>query len=443
MATPSKRARLVAVEPKATFPLKTINRHLLNFDFEKVCSVTLSPSNIYCCLTCGKYFHGKSETTPAFNHALTVGHELYIRLTDGAAYQLPDDVPLASYPEVDSKLEDIRKNLYPVFDSQMIAEIGKKEVFTINGVSFMPGLVGLNKIGSADYLNSVVQMLLIFEPLRDHLLSLSQNSQQQKDNAASKTSLAVINSLASLIKRMFNPASYKPTTSPQEFLNAVSIASKKQFFTHPADAAAFLSWLVMILKNKEASTVDTISGILNGNLEMQSHPGIRKPFTLLNLTLPQMPVIPGKEMIVPTADLRDILVDSLSAMGVMKISQFPTFLVLVYKRFLSNEFVSEKNKTVVLAPRLGLDLSSLGESPESWLKDQMSLNEPGIYDLVSCISHEGELKSGTYKTFVLHSVSNQWYEIHDLKVKGVVGEQIDVLEAYVHVYKLRPSQLLE
>lgn len=28
----------------------------LDFDFEKCCSVTLSPINVYVCLVCGKYF---------------------------------------------------------------------------------------------------------------------------------------------------------------------------------------------------------------------------------------------------------------------------------------------------------------------------------------------------------------------------------------------------
>ena len=41
--------------------LGTINRHLLNFDFEKLCSVSLTNLHIYCCLVCGKYFQGKNE----------------------------------------------------------------------------------------------------------------------------------------------------------------------------------------------------------------------------------------------------------------------------------------------------------------------------------------------------------------------------------------------
>ena len=35
-----------------------INRKLLDFDFEKLCSVSLSNLNVYGCLCCGKYFQG-------------------------------------------------------------------------------------------------------------------------------------------------------------------------------------------------------------------------------------------------------------------------------------------------------------------------------------------------------------------------------------------------
>ncbi len=42
--------------------LDTIDRHVLDFDFEKLCSVSLSRINVYACLVCGKYFQvGREE----------------------------------------------------------------------------------------------------------------------------------------------------------------------------------------------------------------------------------------------------------------------------------------------------------------------------------------------------------------------------------------------
>lgn len=45
--------------------LDTVNRALLDFDFEKVCSVSSTNINVYACLTCGKYFQGHLPSTCA------------------------------------------------------------------------------------------------------------------------------------------------------------------------------------------------------------------------------------------------------------------------------------------------------------------------------------------------------------------------------------------
>ena len=58
---PAKRGRLNAEQdtgPAGLF-LDTVNRYMLDFDFEKLCSVSLSNLNVYACLVCGKYYQGK------------------------------------------------------------------------------------------------------------------------------------------------------------------------------------------------------------------------------------------------------------------------------------------------------------------------------------------------------------------------------------------------
>ena len=56
--------------------LDTVNRQLLDFDMEKVCSITLSNLNVYCCLICGKYFQGRGKSTPAYTHSVAAGNYL-------------------------------------------------------------------------------------------------------------------------------------------------------------------------------------------------------------------------------------------------------------------------------------------------------------------------------------------------------------------------------
>jgi hypothetical protein len=55
---PRKRGRTQQRTSEHCPYLAEISRKLLDFDFEKVCSVSLSNLNVYGCLVCGKYFQG-------------------------------------------------------------------------------------------------------------------------------------------------------------------------------------------------------------------------------------------------------------------------------------------------------------------------------------------------------------------------------------------------
>lgn len=43
---------------------------MLDFDFEKLCSMTLSGDNVYCDLVDGKFFQGRGKDTPAYRVGL-------------------------------------------------------------------------------------------------------------------------------------------------------------------------------------------------------------------------------------------------------------------------------------------------------------------------------------------------------------------------------------
>ena len=57
-----------------------MNRSLLDFDFEKLCSVTLNNNNVYCCLVDGKFFQGRGKSSPAYAHALNEDHHVFLNL---------------------------------------------------------------------------------------------------------------------------------------------------------------------------------------------------------------------------------------------------------------------------------------------------------------------------------------------------------------------------
>ena len=116
--------------------LDTINRSVLDFDFEKLCSVTLSNINVYACLVCGKYYQGRGPKSHAYFHALEVGHHVYINMQTKRVYVLPEGY------EVKSKsLDDIKFVVDPRLSKEEVAQLDKegKDAWDLSGKKYRPG----------------------------------------------------------------------------------------------------------------------------------------------------------------------------------------------------------------------------------------------------------------------------------------------------------------
>lgn len=90
----------VKVNVKQCPYLDTINRNVLDFDFEKLCSVSLTRINVYACLVCGKYFQGRGTNTHAYTHSVAEYHHVFLNLLSLRFYCLPDN-----YEIIDSSLD--------------------------------------------------------------------------------------------------------------------------------------------------------------------------------------------------------------------------------------------------------------------------------------------------------------------------------------------------
>jgi hypothetical protein len=62
---PLKRKRQVSTSCPY---LDTVDRGMLDFDFQKQCSVTLKTLNVYACLVCGKFFQGALSSSVGLSH---------------------------------------------------------------------------------------------------------------------------------------------------------------------------------------------------------------------------------------------------------------------------------------------------------------------------------------------------------------------------------------
>lgn len=124
------------VEGYGDLYLDTVNRGVLDFDFEKLCSVSLSNINVYACLVCGKYFQGRGPKSLAYFHALEVGHHVFINMGTKKVYVLPEGY------EVKSKsLDDIKYVVDPHFTKDQVVKLDKEvhDAWDLSGSRYRPG----------------------------------------------------------------------------------------------------------------------------------------------------------------------------------------------------------------------------------------------------------------------------------------------------------------
>lgn len=123
--------------------LDTIHRDILDFDFEKLCSVSLSNINVYACLVCGKYFQGRGPKSHAYFHALEVGHHVFINMGTKKVYVLPE-----GYEVMNRSLDDIKYVVDPHYSKDEVSKLDKvvRDAWDLAGNRYRPGRDGFRNI---------------------------------------------------------------------------------------------------------------------------------------------------------------------------------------------------------------------------------------------------------------------------------------------------------
>jgi U4/U6.U5 tri-snRNP-associated protein 2 len=300
-------------------------------------------------------------------------------------------------------LDDIKFNLQPRYSRDELRDL-PDSALSLTGSEYYPGLVGLNQIKDSSYLNSVMHALCAVVPLRDWFLT--------EDPGDEKLACA----FGELLRKINNPRSFKGITSPHEFVQQVSLSSNNEFFANAADPFKFLDWFLPTLQAgiRDRIVLKTFQGSsLNGS------------FLTISMKLPPMPVFKDEKEMIPTVAIRDIVSDRFGKSGIVK---FPEYLIMHFKRFEMNNFFMEKNTTLVRFPLTGLDLTEFATDPSSSVRCK--------YSLVSTICHEGKADGGTYKAYVIHPVSDQWFECQALRIKKVIPQSVAVVESYIQIWRL-------
>ncbi|RHN61696.1 putative ubiquitinyl hydrolase 1 [Medicago truncatula] len=254
-----RSSREVEVRKECPY-LDTVNRQVLDFDFERSCSVSLSKFNVYACLVCGKYYQGRGKRSHAYTHSLEAGHHVYINLLTEKVYCLPD-----GYEVNDPSLDDIWHVLNPRFTAKDFEQLDKNKQWSraIDGSSYLPGMVGLNNIKETDFVNVTIQSLMRVTLLRNFFL-IPENYQHCKSQ--------LVHGFGELTRKIWHAQNFKGQVSPHEFLQAVMEASKNQFrIGAQSDPAKFMLWLLDTLhadlKQSEKNT-SIIYECFQGELEV-------------------------------------------------------------------------------------------------------------------------------------------------------------------------------
>ena len=232
--------------------LSQIQRHLLDFDLIMQCSICLSKTSIYCCLTCGKFFEGTGSTSHAYLHALEKEHNLYINTETEVIICLPD-----SYTVDDDELLDIKYNLKPVYSNLSLQEL-QAQVCThraVDGQSFITGLIALNSPRNSAYARCILYSLLSIPEIRNQLLLNNYSG--------------ITQAIGQVFKKMWNPRSFKNHVCLHEFFNVLSNISAGKFNAYSKnDPQNFLPWVLNQMK-KEGFLKGLIERNIEGKLEIK------------------------------------------------------------------------------------------------------------------------------------------------------------------------------
>ncbi|XP_067168557.1 ubiquitin carboxyl-terminal hydrolase 39 [Apteryx mantelli] len=448
--------------------LDTINKSVLDFDFEKLCSISLSHINVYACLVCGKYFQGRGLKSHAYIHSVQFSHHVFLNLHTLKFYCLPDN-----YEIIDSSLEDITYVLKPTFTKQQITNLDKQAKLSraYDGTTYLPGIVGLNNIKANDYANAVLQALSNVPPLRNYFLE--EDNYKNIKRPPGDIMFLLVQRFGELMRKLWNPRNFKAHVSPHEMLQAVVLCSKKNFqITKQGDGVDFLSWFLNALhsalggtkKKKKTIVTDVFQGSMRIFTKKLPHPDlpaeekaqllqnaeyqetmVESTFMYLTLDLPTAPLYKDEkeQLIIPQVPLFSILAKfngvtekeyktyKENFLKRFQLTKLPPYLIFCIKRFTKNNFFVEKNPTIVNFPITNVDLR------EYLSEEVQAVHTNTTYDLIANIVHDGKPSEGSYRIHVLHHGTGKWYELQDLQVTDILPQMITLSEAYIQIWKRR------
>ncbi|GMM38375.1 mRNA splicing protein [Saccharomycopsis crataegensis] len=467
--------------PSEVIHFDSINKKLLDFDFEKVCSISLAIINVYCCLTCGRFFQGKSKNSFAYKHSVdNATHKLFINLQNGKVFCLPENFEVDPQRKNDL-LNDIRNLISPKYSkdqlqSQLYDPSNCVAFDLVNRNQYKIGFLGLSIINnnSRNNFQSVILQLIAHLPkIRDwYLIQTSANDGidvfNNKDLKFSKNYELNIK-LGLFMRKYWFDKLFKTQISPFDLLNYINKMSNGVFLNNNLDnndPKFFLNWLLnnLNLGLKKSKQGNILVNNVQGKIEVEevdeekhSRKSTITKFWQLTLNLPDKKVLSSSgandSTKIEQISLNQLLISKFKVPTIVnnsvyknyKLKSLPNYLVLNFDRFNKN-FRHNFNDIVIKYDIDSLDLTS-------YLPPEKTKDKKYEYKLIINIVHNSinskndestiapdsnslfDANNHTWKAQMLDQITNEWYEIDNLQVKKINKRLIFLDESYVQVYQ--------
>lgn len=447
----TSKTKRVKIDDRSYAFLETINPRKLDFDFDKICSVTLSHLNVYCCLVCGKYFQGRQENTPAFLHSLNENHHVFINFNSLKVYLLPGGIEVDDHGKI-QLLQTVRYAISPVFTKEEIWDF-PKQCFDLRNRMYVNGFIGLNNTSGSGCVNVILLAIAHMTPIRDYFLLQDTNKEDE-----------LVKRLAIIIRKVWSVRLFKQHVSTDEFFAYVSV-NYKGVVNQSQDPRTFLLWLINTLVKKSKLLDSILSKNCQGKLQMTTIPfrevydenenlkefhredqkqkKIVAPFWSLSLNLPPRPLF--KDGInandLPQVTLGELLTkfngvkeqEMLHCVKKYSLTHLPQYLMLHFDRFEkgAQQPVKNRNQTLVEFP-LAMELKNTR------------------YELLANIVHEpskqaatnteiGEDERSHWKIQLHNSKTDQWIELDGNTIRTREKELLFLNETYIQIWEMKIS----
>uniref|UniRef100_A0A674MTG7 Ubiquitin carboxyl-terminal hydrolase 39 n=1 Tax=Takifugu rubripes TaxID=31033 RepID=A0A674MTG7_TAKRU len=372
-----RRGRVVEDKRSRHCPyLDTINRSVLDFDFEKLCSISLSHINVYACLICGKYFQGRGLKSHAYTHSVQFTHHVFLNLNTLKFYCLPPG--------------DIMFLLVQRF-GELMRKLWNPRNFKAH-------------VSPHEMLQAVV-------------LCSKKNFQITKQGDAVDFMTWFLNALHGAL----GGTKKKPSILTKVFQGSMRIFTKK--LPHPDLMPEEKEALLVTEEYQEQMSESTFLFL---TLDLPTAPLYKDEKE--QLIIPQVPLFNILAKFNGNTE-KEYKTYKENFLKRFQLTKLPPYLVFCIKRFTKNNFFVEKNPTIVNFPITNVDL-------REYLTEEAQVSEKNTtYDLVANIVHDGKPTEGAYRIHVLHHGTGKWYEMQDLQVIDILPQMITLSEAYIQIWK--------